>query len=192
MKKTNMVGVVAAFTIASTFVAVPVMAQSGEITESQAKQIALSNAGLKEKDVVFVRSGLDFDDGIKQYEIEFYCGNMEYDYDIDAVSGAILSVDQDCEYYAPAAQNAQAAAPAKASGITQEQALDIALKLAGVAKKDAAYINVYPDYEDGRACFDVTFFVGATEYHYDIDSASGQIIEADVDIEDGDMDFFDD
>ena len=31
-----------------------------------------------------------------------------------------------------------------------------------------------------------------TEYHYEIDAVSGQIFDTDVDVEDMDMDFFDD
>ena len=88
---------------------------------------------------------------------------------------------------AAAAQSTRAAA----AGITKEQALDIALKQAGVAKKSAEYISVYPDYEDGRPTFDVKFYIGMTEYHYEIDANSGQIIDADIDMEDRDMDFDD-
>ena len=41
-----------------------------------------------------------------EYEVEFYAGNKEYDYDIDAMTGAIRSMDQDCEFYVPAAGTA--------------------------------------------------------------------------------------
>ena len=54
------------------------------------------------------------------------------------------------------------------------------------------YLNAHQDYEDGRPTFDVKFYVGMTEYHYEIDAATGQIFDADVDMEDYDMDFFDD
>ena len=88
----------------------------------------------------------------------------------------------------PAIQNAAAT-----SGITKDQALDIALKQAGVAKKNAQYISVYSDYEDGRPTFKVKFYIGTTEYKYEIDAASGQIIDTDIDREDYDMDdFYDD
>lgn len=178
MKKNNIVGMFAALAIAAAAMSVPVMAQTGEITEAQARQIALENAGLAESDVVFVRCGLDYDDGVKQYEIEFYSGNMEYDYDICAANGAILSVDRDCEYYTPAAQNTTAA-----SGITKDQALEIAAKHAGVAKENMSYVSVKPDFDDGRQTFDVKFYVGMTEYSYDIDAASGQILDFDMDME---------
>jgi len=34
---------------------------------------------------------LDTDDGVQVYEIEFKVGNVEYDYEINAISGAIIS-----------------------------------------------------------------------------------------------------
>ena len=179
MKKSNLFGMFAALTIAAAAMSVPVMAEAIDVTEAQARQIALENAGLAEEDVVFVRSGVDYDDGIKQYEIEFYCGNTEYDYDICAANGAILSVDRDCEYYTPAVQNTAAA-----SGITKDQALEIAAKHAGVAKENMGFVKVKPDFDDGRQIFDVEFHVGMTEYSYDIDAASGQILDFDMDMDD--------
>ena len=182
MKKMNMTGIIAAMTIAAATMAVPTMAQ-GQITEAQAKQIALENAGLKEEEVTFVRSHIDYDDGVMEYEVEFYAGNMEYDYDIDAMTGALRSMDQDCEFYAQAAGNA-AAAKAPTSGITQEQAIEIALKHAGVAKADASFIQVKPDVDNGMQQFDVEFHVGMTEYNYDIDASTGRIVDFDADIDD--------
>ena len=38
---------------------------------------------------------LDDDDGRGVYEIEFYVGNTEYDYEIDAHSGGIIEYDID-------------------------------------------------------------------------------------------------
>ena len=123
MKKHILTAIIAAMTITAS--AIPALAQSGQISEAQAKQIALQNAGLKESEVTFVRTGMDMDDGRMEYEIEFYCGNMEYDYDIDAMTGAIVSMDQDAEYYAP---TVPAAGTAAASGaVTEQQALEIAM-----------------------------------------------------------------
>ena len=73
-------------------------AASGDyISADRAKQIALNDAGVKESAAVFLRANLDWDDGRMKYEVEFYSGNAEYDYDIDAVTGAILSSDRDLE-----------------------------------------------------------------------------------------------
>ena len=61
----------------------------------EAKQVALSHAGLSESDVRFTKSELDRDDGRYEYEIEFVSGRTEYEYKIDAVSGKILEHDSD-------------------------------------------------------------------------------------------------
>ena len=66
----------------------PQAAPSG-ISADRAKQIALSDAGVS--GASFTTVELDTDDGVRVYEIEFKVGNVEYDYDIDASSGAIIS-----------------------------------------------------------------------------------------------------
>ena len=63
--------------------------QTSEISVEKAKQIALSHAGVS--GASFTKVKLDTDDGVRVYEIEFKVGNVEYDYDIDASSGAIIS-----------------------------------------------------------------------------------------------------
>lgn len=66
-------------------------ADSGEISVDKAKEIALADAKADAASAVFKNANLDFDDGVKKYEVEFYANDMEYSYDIDAVSGNILS-----------------------------------------------------------------------------------------------------
>ena len=78
------------------------------LAQADAKAVALSDAGLNEADAVFTKLGRDTDNGIEKYEIDFYSGNMKYEYDIDANTGAILSWSQ--EMFTPAlADNGQAA-----------------------------------------------------------------------------------
>ena len=66
-----------------------VSAAASGISADRAKQIALSHAGVGSAN--FTKVELDTDDGVRVYEIEFKVGNVEYDYDIDASSGAIIS-----------------------------------------------------------------------------------------------------
>lgn len=65
------------------------------ITVEEAKEIALKHANLTSSQVSFVKSEFDFDDGVKKYDIEFYYNNREYNYEIDANTGSILSYEQD-------------------------------------------------------------------------------------------------
>jgi len=60
-----------------------------------AKEIALNHANLNKSDVRFAKAELENDDGGVEYEIEFYSGQTEYDYTIDAVSGNIIEYDVD-------------------------------------------------------------------------------------------------
>ena len=70
-------------------------AARGFIGVDRAKSIALGHAGVSASSVSFSKAKLDDDDGRAVYEIEFYVGNTEYDYEIDAHSGAILEASAD-------------------------------------------------------------------------------------------------
>ena len=63
---------------------------SGDIGYAKAKSIALNHAGVNENKAYDMGIELDDEDGRLVYEVEFKSGNMEYDYEIDASSGAIL------------------------------------------------------------------------------------------------------
>lgn len=65
------------------------------ISEEEAKVIALKDANVSENDVSGIRIKREKDNGIWQYEVDFYVGDTEYDYDIDASTGQILSKDME-------------------------------------------------------------------------------------------------
>ena len=61
----------------------------GSITRKEALDIALEKAGVAEKDIRDLDIELDKDRGAKVWGIDFEHGNMEYSYDVDAVSGEV-------------------------------------------------------------------------------------------------------
>lgn len=63
---------------------------NGYIGRQAAIRTALAHAGFGEQDVRKLKCELDREDGIMVYEIEFEKGGFEYDYEINACSGAIL------------------------------------------------------------------------------------------------------
>ena len=152
------------------------------IGSEKAKQIALENAGLAEGDVTFARIHLDYDDGYPEYEVEFYQGNMEYDYDIDAINGTILSYDYDAEYYSPTA--GIGAAAAGTDYISSETAKQAALNHAGVAESDTRRMEIGFDYEHGLAVYDVEWKVGWTEYSYEINASTGEVVSYEMEYDD--------
>ena len=65
-------------------------AASGDIGYAKAKSVALNHAGVSEGKAYDMEIELDDEDGTLVYEVEFKSGNMEYSYEINAASGAIL------------------------------------------------------------------------------------------------------
>ena len=61
-----------------------------DIGYAKAKSIALNHAGVSENQAYDMEIELDDEDGTLVYEVEFQSGNVEYSYEIDAASGAIL------------------------------------------------------------------------------------------------------
>lgn len=69
--------------------------KSVKITKAEAKAAALKHAGLSAGSVTFIKAELDYDDGAAVYEVDFYKGRMEYEYDISAKTGKILSFSRE-------------------------------------------------------------------------------------------------
>lgn len=91
MKKT-----VAAALIVMTIVgAITGCRGKADIGKEKATEIALKDASLSESDVTRLRVSRDTDDGQRIYEVKFTCGNTEYEYEILASDGDILSADYD-------------------------------------------------------------------------------------------------
>ena len=65
-------------------------ASSGDIGHAKAKAIALNHAGVSESKAYDMEIELDEEDGMLVYEVEFKSGGMEYSYEINAATGAIV------------------------------------------------------------------------------------------------------
>ena len=72
-------------------------AASGDIGHAKAKSIALNHAGVSENKAHDMEIKLDDEDGTLVYEVEFKSGNMEYSYEINAATGAILEHEAELE-----------------------------------------------------------------------------------------------
>ena len=63
---------------------------SGSVTRSKAETIALNHSGLERNQVRGLESELDYERGVKVYEVSFEYGRYDYEYTINANTGAIL------------------------------------------------------------------------------------------------------
>lgn len=157
------------------------------ITAAKAKEIALKDAGIKKSQALFTKAKLDKDDGIYEYEIEFYVGLTEYDYSINAKTGAIIEKDID----RPKSQEkkttaAQTTKPAEQSAafISIDKAKQIALSHAGLDANDVHFEKVKLEKDDGIYEYEVEFTSGRIEYEYSINAKSGSIIDFEIDRDD--------
>ena len=65
------------------------------LTAQQAKEIALAHAGLTADQVRLLRADFDIERGVPKFEVEFTHDRWEYEYDIHAETGKILSFEKD-------------------------------------------------------------------------------------------------
>jgi len=65
------------------------------ITREEAEKIALEHAGFTADQVTRLRTEYEVDDGIPRFEVQFHQDRWEYDYEINANTGEILSWDRD-------------------------------------------------------------------------------------------------
>lgn len=63
---------------------------NGRITEDEARSIAARHAGYSAQEVTFVKTKLDYDDGIAEYDVEFTVGTTLYEYEIRESDGRVL------------------------------------------------------------------------------------------------------
>ena len=73
----------------------PVSGDAAALTLEQAQEIALNHAGFTADQVTNLRGHYDLDDGVPEYEVEFFQNGWEYDYTIHADTGDILEFDKD-------------------------------------------------------------------------------------------------
>ena len=154
------------------------------ISLEQAKAIALQDAQMTAEQVTFVKEKKGSDDGRAVYDIEFYNGTQEFDYEIDVHSGAITEKDFDIDDFNAALKSSKGQnAPTKKTFISEEEAKHIAVSDAGVNAAEVTFLTVKLDTDDDRDEYDIEFYVGGTEYDYEIDAITGAINERDRDIE---------
>lgn len=158
-------------------------AQSYRISATEAKKIALENAGVDASKAKFKKVKLEKDDGIYEYEIEFLVNSKEYEYKINAVSGEIIEKDVD-SLNEETTQKATSSAQKPTSGfISIGKAKEFALSHAKLNEKDVTFKKVKLEKDDGVYQYEVEFEKGLIEYEYSINAKDGSIIDFDKEID---------
>lgn len=154
------------------------------ISLKEAKNIALKHAGISSSEATFVKAKKDYEDGIQVYEIEFYSGNTEYDYELRVSNGEIISYDKDIENYSIPSKNSGSSQTPSSNYIGVDKAKSIALKDAGLSSSSVTFTKAKLDREDGVRVYEIEFFTSDKEYEYEINASSGKIRDKDVEFND--------
>lgn len=156
-------------TDADTFSTTPSQAPSanGVISVETAKERALAHAGLSANQVTFTKQALTYSDGRQIYKIEFYTGSAEYEFEINALTGAVLEYDYD---------GRRGAAPAKVTVIGEDKARELALARVPEPEK-AKFVKLEFERDDDGPKYEGRIYCGEREYEFEIDAVSGLFLE---------------
>ena len=178
----------------------PAIQSSGQASDSAyigveaAKSAAFAHAGLDAAQVTMGEVDFDYEDGRMVYELEFYADGAEYEYDIDASTGAVVKSSQEggrtqagsstgsggASGNVPSGAGsgtAQSEAGGTAADIGSEAALAAALSHAGVSQDQVYDLEVKREYDDGRLEYEIEFKTGGWEYEYTINAVDGTILD---------------
>lgn len=170
---------------------------------SAAAQAAEEYAGTLAVDSITSETDPELDESPAHYEVELRHPALgDFEYKIDAYTGAVLEGTPDILGTAqsaaasqtpapvtqqPAAQQPAAQEPAPSGGETpdgligEEAAKNAAFAHAGIAAADAGAVRCELDWEDGRQIYEIEFWAGSTEYDYEIDASTGAVLKAELD-----------
>lgn len=148
------------------------------IPEAKAQEIAFADAGVKAELVKLQKCKLDEDDGRWVYEVDFKAGKDKYDYEIDAVSGAILS--RKIDLAEKAAEPEMPQTPAVPELLAEKKVLSSVYKDAGVKEKDVILVKCELDEDDSFWVYEVEFYTEDSGYDYEVNAENGEILSRDT------------
>lgn len=119
----------------------------------------------------------DAEGGLRLYEVSFCTADAEYEYDIDAATGAVCGVSVERFSQDEAARPGQTL---PAAALSREDARRAALADAGLTEAQATVTKLKLDYEDGVRVYEIEFVTDEAEYEYEIDASTGAIREKSV------------
>ena len=152
------------------------------LSEDEIRAIVFNHAGVNANDVREFEIELDDEDGIWVYEVDFKAGSIEYDYVVNAVTGAIIRVETEIDDDPTAAPGTPR--PTQQPGsefLSEDEIRAIVFSHAGVNANDVREFEIELDDEDGIWVYEVEFESGRHEYSYEVNALTGEIIDYEID-----------
>ena len=168
-------------------------ALAADLSADQAKAVALQKAGVAAEDVLNLRAKLDYDDGLKFYDVSFLVPQadgsyLEYEVEVGAANGKVYDYDVEREGRAnvkaeqPKAEEKAAPAAVKAESnkdVGLAEAKKAALAHFGVNEADVKFYEARKDYDDGVQVYEFGFAKGyEVKYSCEVVAANGLVRDA--------------
>ncbi len=171
MKKTSkIISVVLAVLFVFSAMTAMTVSAAQLIKTAEAKNIAYADAGVTAADVVYSEAILDRDQGVLVYDVEFFTADYEYDYEINAQTGAIVKKDLPDPTKRPTQQQGEV--------IGTETAKAIALAYYNFTADQVKFVKAEYEVDDGIKVYEIEYTVDGMEYDVEIDAVSGEILNA--------------
>lgn len=155
------------------------------IGKDKAKQIAINSAKVNENNIYDLEIELDYEYRMMIYEVSFDTNGIEYEYEINAITGEIINeyVEQDNNYVNKNNQSTSSSNK-NVNYISRDKAKQIAFSNAGVNISNIRDLSIELDRENGKIIYEVEFEHENKDYEYDIDAITGKILYKNIEIDD--------
>lgn len=150
---------------------------SSYIGKEKAKAAAFTHGKVTENQVTNLEIDFDHDDNKAVYEIEFETNDAEYEYVIDAITGAVIKSEKEAKKSTGSNKQASSKATTSKDYIGKAQALTLALDHAGVGKSSVIEYEVELDKDDDKVVYEIEFKTKDAEYEYEINAYSGKVLK---------------
>ena len=166
-----------------------VSAFASDVSADKAKEVALAKAGVAAEDVLNLRAKLDYDDGLKFYDVSFLVPQadgsyLEYEVEVGAANGKVYDYDVEREGRAKVKAEPKAEAKPKAKvdsdkDVGLAEAKKAALAHFGVNEAEVKFYEARKDYDDGVQVYEFGFAKGyELKYSCEVVAANGLVRDA--------------
>ena len=168
-----------------------VSAFASDVSADKAKEVALAKAGVAAEDVLNLRAKLDYDDGLKFYDVSFLVPQadgsyLEYEVEVGAANGKVYDYDVEREGRAKVKAEPKAEAKPKAE-VKVDNSKDVGLAEAkkaalahfGANEAEVKFYEARKDYDDGVQVYEFGFAKGyEVKYSCEVVAANGLVRDA--------------
>lgn len=148
------------------------------IGETAATAIAYAAAGVKQEEVMLHECSIDLDDSVIVYEVEFTANGIDYECEIDALTGEVIQCESEGKEEKPTPSETEPENFGTVSFKTKEEVKTALLEKNGFTASECKNFEMELDYEDGIAKYEVAFIHGGTKYEYEVNAVNGKILSS--------------